>query len=438
MNPICMPTAGHMPTDSKRNAVGEWPQAAQRWLGIVGLVVAPTTLITGLAYFFGSVSTGHRLGYFAVKSQSIGFTITDYIVNTAGVLFFPIVRVLLVAVVLAVAAVLIYRLAEVGRYTRVIRWTASAVIAVAVLVLVRAVLGIIPGAWLPDDKIWLTPLSLSVGTFLLAAGYWMWAITRNPSSPRPSAGVERAGLGLAVAVIVVGLFWSTDIYAADFGDNAGPFTADELWRRDDRGVILDTAEPLFLPDHMVKESELHSDSDDLPAGVTYRCQCLRVLEVHGDKWILVPAKWSKAEGYAVIITPDAGHRITTTWYEGLAERTGIAENVKPFWPCPEAVRVFAAEDLNRMLLDGPQLQSILDSQALTLGPIRTAITGEPVQASDTCAQIAVTGGGAYRDGGVTASRVREATADGPTGRLWLDESIVSFQTPDAAADFGCR
>ena len=235
-----------------------WPQAAQRWLGIVGLVVAPTTLVTGLAYFFGSISTGHRLSYFAVNSQAVGFTTADYVVSTVGTLFFPIVRMLLIFVVLALAAALIHRLARADRYTRLIRRTACGVMAVGVVALVRAVLGVIPGAWLPDDKIWLTPLSLSVGTLLLVAGYWMLATIRKPSSPRPPAPVERAGLGLAVAIIVVGLFWSTDIYAADFGANAGAFTADELWRRDDRGVILDTTNPLFLPDYMVKQSVLHA------------------------------------------------------------------------------------------------------------------------------------------------------------------------------------
>lgn len=412
-----------------------WPQAAQRWLGIVGLVVAPTTLVTGLAYFFGSISTGHRLSYFAVNSQAVGFTTADYLASTVGTLFFPIVRMLLIFVVLALAAALIHRLAGAGRYTPLIRWTAWGLMAVGVVALVRAVLGVIPGAWLPDDKIWLTPLSLSVGTLLLAAGYWMLAVTRKPLSPRPPAPIERVGLGLAVAIIVVGLFWSTDIYAANFGANAGAFTAEELWRRDDRGVILDTTDPLFLPDDMVKQSVLHAD--DSPTNITYRYQCLRVLEVHGDRWILVPAKWSQREGYAVMITPDARHRITTTWYAGLAERTGMAENVKPFWPCPEAVRVFTAEHLPSMLLDEARVQRILNTPTLISRPL-PAMTGEPDQVSDPCARISVPVGGSYHDRGVTASLTRVMTADVGTGQIWIDQSVVAFQTPDAAANFMAR
>jgi hypothetical protein len=91
-----------------------------------------------------------------------------------------------------------------------------------------------------------------------------------------------------------------------------------------------------------------------------------------------------------------------------------------------------------MLLDAVGVQRILNTPTLTPQSLRTAMTDEPEQASDPCAPISVPVGGSYHDSGVTASTSGEMTADVGTRRLWLNESVVAFKTPDAAADFMAR
>jgi hypothetical protein len=165
-----------------------------------------------------------------------------------------------------------------------------------------------------------------------------------------------------------------------------------------------------------------------------------VLEVSGDNWVLVPAKWEPANGYAVLVTPDAHHRITATRFSGLAANVGMAENVKPFWQCPEVVRVFSEADLEGRLLDAGQAQSILDAAALTPNPVRTELAKGPAgPPGGSCAAMSVPNSvGAYDGSGFSASRAREMTAAGPAGRLWIDQGLVRFPTPDAAADFTAR
>ena len=106
------------------------PQVAHRWLGVVGLFIAPTTLISGLCYLFGAAYTTQRLQYFAVDSQSLAFTTADYVTANIKVFFFAVVRVLFLCAVLVWVAVAVHRLAESRRCTRALRiagWVAIAI-----------------------------------------------------------------------------------------------------------------------------------------------------------------------------------------------------------------------------------------------------------------------------------------------------------------------
>src|SRR4029079_15836363 len=69
------PWIGRMSRDIK-----SLTQSAQRWLGLVTLFVAPTSLLTGLCYFFGLVYLRSRLDYFGVDPSTLGLTTADYVV----------------------------------------------------------------------------------------------------------------------------------------------------------------------------------------------------------------------------------------------------------------------------------------------------------------------------------------------------------------------
>ena len=75
---------------------GSTPQV-HRWIGIVGLFIAPTTIITSVCVYFGFVSTRTFYSYFGIDSNAIGFATSDYVMQSISVLFAPIL-VLLIAV----------------------------------------------------------------------------------------------------------------------------------------------------------------------------------------------------------------------------------------------------------------------------------------------------------------------------------------------------
>ena len=66
-------------------------------VGLVAAVIAPTTLITALAYYFGYRRERAFAGFSGIDVSALNFTTTDYVLRSVDALFVPAVVVLLVA-----------------------------------------------------------------------------------------------------------------------------------------------------------------------------------------------------------------------------------------------------------------------------------------------------------------------------------------------------
>ena len=58
-------------------------------LELFGLVIAPTTIITALAFYFGWTLTNARASYFGIDASALGFSTQDYLLRSADALFVP-------------------------------------------------------------------------------------------------------------------------------------------------------------------------------------------------------------------------------------------------------------------------------------------------------------------------------------------------------------
>src|SRR5262245_47160433 len=56
---------------------------------VFAAIVAPTTLVTSLLFYFGWMYVYWYFDYFGVHSTLLGLTTTDYIMQTADALFVP-------------------------------------------------------------------------------------------------------------------------------------------------------------------------------------------------------------------------------------------------------------------------------------------------------------------------------------------------------------
>lgn len=317
------------------------PQVLHRWIGIVGLFVAPTTVITSVCVYFGLVSTRKFFGYFGIDASAIGFTTSDYVTKSISVLFAPILVLLIVWAALLWGAAYARRLAASDRHTRLIRDAGRVAVLVGALALLRGVVGVLLPRFAVVPIELVTPVALGSGTLLIVIGVWLVGITRTDSAPRASATAARASLFVAAAVMLMSLFWLTNVFATAYGRHDAESTVAKLWEKEE-GVVVDTTDRLNLPATLIRETPLTPPGPTPPAGgeqpITYRYECFRSLAVRGDQWVLVPAKWTPQYGYAVLLTDDSTNRISTTVRKGIAD-TGAADWAASSgprgWQCPE-------------------------------------------------------------------------------------------------------
>jgi hypothetical protein len=308
------------------------PQVIQKWVGIVGVFVAPTTVITALCLYFGYVFTRTFFADFGIDVDAIGFTTSDYVLKSVSVLYAPIIVLLLAWIALLWAGEHTRRLANDGRRTHLIRRVAWIAMAIGGLAAASGFVGVVRPWALPESLGWLTPLALGMGTLLGVVGVWMMATSRTDSAPRAYAGAERASMAAAVAVIVLALFWITNVYATAYGRNQAETTAAKLWSRE-TAVVLDTTNRLVVPHDLIEESLLPSPDPAHKEGSSFRYECFRVLAVRGDRWVLVPARWTPDYGYALIVNADSANRISVNRYKGIADTQ--AADWAGDWRCPE-------------------------------------------------------------------------------------------------------
>jgi hypothetical protein len=478
-----------------------------QWLSLAGLFVAPTTLLTGLCYYLGFVSTRHHLLYFGVDPAAVGFTSTDYILKAVVVNIIPVIAALLLALSVLGIALVVQRIAATGRGASAIRAGAWALVVTAVAsigiataslrwdivwlasrpwpsTLGSLLLGILLVAvghllcrrpreatarrarvesitgrictaigvvgvlnalvwpllrwlWSPHGSVFMTWTLFAIGGTTTIAAYWTLLITRaRQGTPRPLASVEPIGLALTVALIVVSLFSLTGQYAIRKGDQEGVSTQAELWGRD-IGVSLETSNPLLIPPNLVNTTPL--TPADAAGPTRFRYECLRALEIRSGHWVLVPAKWNRERGYAVIVTPDNATRLTTTVHAGRAAQIGGGDNVTRFWQCPEAVPTYTEVDAKQSLLTTPAVRTVFPTAEVAVEPSRNPpnIVGSSASGpAPRCAQSVNKSQTStlvpdYRD--VVGIKIATRTLGGDG--IWVDQGSAVFPTATEAYTF---
>ena len=79
-------------------------------------------------------------------------------------------------------------------------------------------------------------------------------------------------------MLVLALFWATNIFATKAGEVDGINAAGTLWSTETT-IIVDTHERLFLPKELVKETPL--TLADSPQAEKFRYECFRALAIRG-------------------------------------------------------------------------------------------------------------------------------------------------------------
>jgi len=265
---------------------------------ILGTIVAPTTLLTSLLFYFGWSHAYWFFDYFGVNSTLLGLTTRDYVQRSLDGLFVPL-TVVACAGLLALwgHTMLRARLAE-GTRPPVLRILVP-VMAIGGLVLaVSGVTSIFVDTRL-NRYLAVAPMSLTFGVLLL-----VYAIHLRDAGTAPDETADRAGRPPWAAVaewagvfVLVGLslFWAANDYSAAVGRSRARQFVAKLPTYP--SAVVYSERSLSLHATGVREVRCQ----DPEAAYRFRYDGLKLALQSGDQYLFLPEAWSPADGVAIVM-----------------------------------------------------------------------------------------------------------------------------------------
>jgi len=278
----------------------------RRALELIGLVVAPTTVVTALAYYFGWVLTNSRASYFGIDASALGYSTQDYLLRSADALFVPLGSVF----VLALGAVWLHAFAlrqllepAARARLRIAAWGAVAVggglFALGAFAVFR------PLSFSPHYLF--RSASPGIGIVLLAYGLHLLdrigaAERGRPRTTETAASVRATALALVALLVVLSGFWTASQYADALGRGRAQRLAASLHLQPH--VTVYAPKRLALDTGGVAEERLAGDD----GAYRYRYSGLRLLVRSAGKYFVVPDGWTRRNGTAIVIADSPDYR----------------------------------------------------------------------------------------------------------------------------------
>ncbi len=301
--PAPVPAPTPAPADE---AAEEAPDRSRSVLQVVGSVVAPTSLLTALLYYFGWAHAYWFFHYFGIDITLLGLTTQDYMMRSVDALFVPLTVVLSAGLFLLWAnANVAPRLFSGPQAQRRRRVSAIAVGLVGVVLFMVGLAGIFVDSLVESYHL-AFPLSLGSGALLV------FYASRLQARPQGAAARGRmrsnALLEATVAFLLVALsmFWAATNYAASVGEGRARQFAREVVDRPEATVY--SKERLLLAGRGVEEAVCA----DQAGGYRFRYDGLRLILRSAEQYFLLPERWSPSDGVAIVVPQSESVRLQFT------------------------------------------------------------------------------------------------------------------------------
>ncbi len=294
------------PTGAPGPAGGDPAAGLPQLTRILGTIVAPTTLLTSLLFYFGSSHAFWFFNYFGVNSTLLGLTTRDYVKRSLDGLFVPMVVVACAGLLFLWGHAMLRTRLAAGSRPRVLQ----------VLVPAMAAVGLVLGAaglWSVFTPTPLTrhlvtaPLSLAFGVLLLVYAVHLWRLlTATDEKAGRAAGPQWAAVAEWAAVFVLvglSLFWAANDYSAAVGRSRARQVVAELPTYPSAVVYSERSLSLHAPG--VRETRCH----DPNAAYRFRYDGLKLVLQSGDQYLFLPEGWSPSNGVALLMPRNASLRL---------------------------------------------------------------------------------------------------------------------------------
>jgi hypothetical protein len=315
-----------MTVTTTENGLRAAPQPAEDGAGGLTLarlkqltsVVAPTTLITSLLFYFGYIGTRSRFAYFGVYLDMADLSNQRLLLYGVEVIYTPAALGFLAVLMAITFHAGVAWLLDVRKSDTAILIIGPGAVLVGILLLGRALLGIFVTS-VYDNEIppGTTPLALALGAVAATYGVWICARrARRVAVDRAEqggliawydgatmAGLRRAGQICVCGLVIAGLFWAAHKVA--WASGSGRAYDDAVNLPGQPEVVLDTREQLTgLPAGIKKPAPAPRKEGTF----RYRYRGLRLLLSSGGNLFLVPEKWTK-RGSTLVVPYDDNVRI---------------------------------------------------------------------------------------------------------------------------------
>lgn len=264
-------------------------QYGQALQGISALI-APATLLTGIAFYFGWARVDAFDEYFGLDPSAVGYSTRDYVLNSLNALFLPVVVVLIALLVLALVHAYVTDAHRTGRRSpAALRRLSEVSLTVGAVLLVVGGFGVF-GVFTFQMPYLISTLFPAAGVLLIAHAVDVRERLRG-DPPLSTAG--RVLVGLFVAIC---LFWAAGLYARTVGRNEAARVAQHLDELP--GVAIASTSDLDLPTGGARAGS--------PSGgaTTYVYGRLRLLALANGTMFLLPTNWTPSHG-GLFAVPEA-------------------------------------------------------------------------------------------------------------------------------------
>jgi hypothetical protein len=281
--------------------------ALPRVLTVFGGIVAPTSLLTGLLFYFGRSRSAGYYRYFRVNSTVLDLTTNDYLFTGVDGLFVPVsVTCLAVLVLIWLHRLLLTRVPAAARRQGVRVLVPVAAVVGAVLVTLAFIdlftEGRVFGVDSPTGGLF---LALGVVLLVYAVRLIRLALPRPAASGRRrSSSTGLAEWAAALLLVSIGLFWAADRYAFTVG-TGGAMTLHRALQTTVPEAVLYSQQSLSLAVPGVTEVRCA----DPEAAFRFRYDGLRLVRQAGNQYLFLSATWTREDGVAVLIPRSGSVRL---------------------------------------------------------------------------------------------------------------------------------
>lgn len=301
------------PLDTQTQALNHAQNSAsglRAALEAAALFVAPTTIITALAFYAGLVRTSRLLSYFGVDASLLGLTTQEYIFRSSEVLFVPLATILCGGLVGLIVHILIKKIILDMKRIKLRKYILGSIVGGMVLVgsplTFIGLRSILTAKSFLDFTFLQISIGFTVGILLVSYGIyvWLWFLVGLPKRQGGGAGFySKIYFMVSGLLAVFGIFWALSNYASALGEALAFGFESTLASRP--SVILYSKDRLHIEAAGVVETKL----TDAVEAYNFRYTGLKLLIRGRDRYLLIPQTWSSSDGRVVMLFDNESIRL---------------------------------------------------------------------------------------------------------------------------------